>query len=65
MLTIISPQQFKQIPWKNGKGTTTELAISDGGTLDHFAWRLSIASVVEDGEFSDFSPTLTLNPLLV
>lgn len=55
MLTIISPDQFKQIPWKNGKGTTTELAINDGGTLDDFEWRLSIASVVEDGAFSDFS----------
>jgi len=55
MITIISPAQFKQIPWKNGKGSTTELAISEGGTLDDFAWRLSIASVVENGEFSDFS----------
>lgn len=55
MFTIISPDQFKQIPWKNGKGTTTELAINDGGTLDNFNWRLSIASVVENGEFSDFS----------
>ncbi len=55
MITIISPAQFKQIPWKNGKGTTTELAINEGGTLDDFDWRLSIASVVEDGEFSDFS----------
>jgi uncharacterized protein len=55
MISIISPKQFKQIPWKNGKGLTTELAINDGGTLDNFAWRLSIASVVEDGEFSNFS----------
>jgi len=28
MLTIIPPAQFKQIPWKSGKGVTTELAIS-------------------------------------
>jgi len=54
MLNIISPSQFKQIPWKNGKGITTELAISDGGTLNDFDWRISIASVVEDGDFSDF-----------
>ncbi|PCI62205.1 MAG: hypothetical protein COB35_04515 [Gammaproteobacteria bacterium] len=54
MLSIISPDQFKQIPWKNGKGVTTELAINDGGTLTNFEWRLSIASVVSDGEFSDF-----------
>ncbi|MCW8876531.1 MAG: HutD family protein [Kangiellaceae bacterium] len=55
MLKIIAPQSFKLIPWKNGKGTTTELAISDGGTLEDFDWRLSIASVIENGEFSDFS----------
>jgi hypothetical protein len=55
MLTIISPDQFKTIPWKNGKGITTELAINEGGTLDDFAWRLSIASVVENGEFSNFT----------
>lgn len=55
MFKIISPDQFKQIPWKNGKGITTELAISKNGTLDNFDWRLSIASVVENGDFSDFS----------
>jgi len=55
MLTIISPAQFKQIPWKNCQGITSELAINEGGTLTDFNWRLSIASVVEDGEFSNFS----------
>lgn len=55
MITIISPQAFKTIPWKNGKGETTELAINSGGTLEHFDWRLSIAKVIEDGPFSDFS----------
>ena len=55
MIKMIPPSDFKQIPWKNGKGITTELAISEGGTLDNFDWRISIASVVEDGVFSDFS----------
>ncbi len=55
MLTILSPETFKTIPWKNGLGHTTELAISDGGNLDNFDWRLSIASVVNDGDFSNFS----------
>jgi len=55
MLTVITPAQFKKIPWKNGKGTTTELAISENSTLDDFSWRLSIASVVTNGAFSDFS----------
>ena len=55
MLTIFSAENFKTVPWKNGLGHTTELAISDGGNLDDFAWRLSIASVVNDGDFSNFS----------
>jgi hypothetical protein len=55
MIKIIPADQFKTIPWKNGKGQTTELAISEDGTMDDFDWRLSIASVVEDGPFSDFT----------
>jgi environmental stress-induced protein Ves len=55
MITILSPKQFKTIPWKNGQGETIELAINVGGKLDDFIWRLSMASVVEDGVFSDFS----------
>tara|TARA_B100000676_G_scaffold309970_1_gene375107 strand:- start:1907 stop:2512 length:606 start_codon:yes stop_codon:yes gene_type:complete len=55
MLKILSPETFKTIPWKNGLGHTTELAINSGGNLDNFDWRLSIASVVNDGEFSNFS----------
>jgi len=55
MIKIIPPQQFKTIPWKNGLGETTELAINQGGNLDDFDWRLSIASVVNDGVFSNFT----------
>ncbi len=51
MLTVFSPENFRTIPWKNGLGHTTELAISEGGSLDDFDWRLSIASVVNDGDF--------------
>jgi len=54
-ITIVPPQDFKTIPWKNGLGETTELAISEGGTLTDFDWRLSIATVAQDGIFSDFS----------
>jgi len=55
VIEIIEPEQFSTIPWKNGLGETTELAINNAGTLDKFDWRLSIASVVTDGLFSDFS----------
>jgi len=43
---------YRAMPWANGRGTTLELARADGpgGML----WRLSIASVIEDGPFSLF-----------
>jgi uncharacterized protein len=52
---IIPPNDFKRLPWKNGKGETIELAINEGGTLADFEWRISMARVSEDGPFSDFS----------
>ena len=54
-VTLLSPKDFKKMPWKNGLGTTTELAIghaSLGGA--QFAWRISRASVKDDGAFSAF-----------
>lgn len=55
MIKIIAPEQFKKVPWKNGKGATIELAISLGGTIGGFDWRISMATVKEDGPFSDFT----------
>lgn len=55
MFNIISPNRFKQIPWKNGAGVTSELAISEGHNIADFTWRISIAKVEQDGAFSDFS----------
>lgn len=54
-IEITSPDQFHQSLWKNGKGKTTQLAISSGHDLTNFDWRLSIASVVENGAFSNFT----------
>ena len=52
---IISPSQFKTVRWKNGKGSTKELLFESTEDDDVFAWRLSMAPVTEDGQFSDFS----------
>lgn len=42
-------------PWKNGGGTTWEIAAEPPGTgLDAFDWRLSIAQVAAPGPFSMF-----------
>jgi hypothetical protein len=42
-------------PWKNGGGSTREIAAyPPGSNLDDFAWRVSIANVEADGPFSRF-----------
>lgn len=45
------------MPWKNGRGATTELAIHPEGadlSVRPFDWRISVADVIEDGDFSPF-----------
>lgn len=43
------------MPWKNGGGVTTEIAVfPEGAGLDDFEWRLSMARVASDGPFSTF-----------
>jgi environmental stress-induced protein Ves len=43
------------MPWKNGGGTTTEIAVApEGASLDDFDWRISMAHVGQDGPFSSF-----------
>ncbi|MBP0437421.1 HutD family protein [Tianweitania sediminis] len=45
----------KRMPWKNGKGMTTEIAVHpSGASVADFEWRISTASVAEDGAFSLF-----------
>ena len=44
------------MPWKNGGGVTTEIAVfPEGAGLDDFEWRLSMATVATDGPFSLFA----------
>ena len=57
-MNILSPKDYKKMPWKNGKGTTTEIAIyPPDSTLNanNFIWRLSSAEISESGNFSEFS----------
>ena len=43
------------MPWKNGQGSTTELAVEPpGAMLDDFLWRVSIAELRAPGPFSTF-----------
>ena len=54
-LTILGPETFLAMPWRNGLGSTIELLKQDLPGGDGFAWRLSMADVATDGEFSNFS----------
>ena len=52
----VTPGTARRMPWKNGGGTTLELAIEPpGATLEGgFNWRLSSAEVRASGPFSRF-----------
>ena len=54
-MRILRASDYKVMPWKNGGGETTEIAVSpDGAGLADFDWRVSIAKVASDGPFSAF-----------
>jgi environmental stress-induced protein Ves len=49
-------ENYKVMPWKNGLGTTTQLAIfphKEEFSLQTFLWRVSIASVETENSFSE------------
>jgi environmental stress-induced protein Ves len=51
----LTAEDYVVMPWKNGGGTTTQLAISPpDATLENFDWRISTAQVASDGPFSAF-----------
>jgi environmental stress-induced protein Ves len=55
MVRIIRSADYPTRPWKNGGGTTRDIAVSPpGASLDDFDWRLSLAQVDRDGPFSRF-----------
>ena len=55
-MTILIPfASLSAAPWKNGSGSTTEIAIAPGdATLHSFDWRLSLATIAHSGAFSQF-----------
>jgi environmental stress-induced protein Ves len=52
--TLLRPEDYRVMPWRNGQGSTTEIAVSPGRD-GRFRWRFSIADVAASGPFSDFS----------
>ncbi|UVW28326.1 HutD family protein [Massilia sp. H6] len=55
MTVLIQFASLSPVPWKNGGGSTTEIAIGppDSGFED-FDWRVSLATIEKDGAFSQF-----------
>ena len=56
-MKILRRDDYKVMPWKNGGGITTEIAVfppESGLGVTPFQWRVSIADAAQDGPFSKF-----------
>lgn len=53
-IQLYRAEDYPRMPWRNGGGTTQEVACNPGGSTARFDWRLSIADVGQDGGFSAF-----------
>ena len=51
---VLKPEDYRQMPWKNGLGTTCEILREPAGDDVPFDWRVSIAEIKENGPFSLF-----------
>lgn len=55
-MEIVRAEECRVMPWKNGGGSTIEIAAGPpGASLDGFDWRVSMARVASDGPFSHFA----------
>jgi environmental stress-induced protein Ves len=52
---VIEKTLFRDMPWANGMGVTTELFAHKNEQADRILWRISMASVPSDGPFSHFA----------
>lgn len=52
---VIRNRDLARVPWKNGGGTTAEIAaFPEGSAFETFGWRISMADVASNGPFSIF-----------
>jgi uncharacterized protein len=55
MHRLLKPADYVRMPWKNGGGQTTQIAVHPAGAAAaEFDWRVSVADVATDGPFSHF-----------
>jgi hypothetical protein len=55
MTRLIPYTSLESCSWKNGGGSTTQIAVfPPGADLDQFDWRISLANIASDGPFSQF-----------
>ncbi len=52
MIKLLRHSDYQKKIWKNGRGSTLEIAVSPAGA--EFDWRLSMADIIESGPFSEF-----------
>jgi len=56
---LLDPGRYRVMPWKNGGGTTAEVAVhaeaQPTAAPARFLWRISVATIDRDGPFSDFA----------
>lgn len=52
---LLTPADYRRMPWKNGGGQTLEIATEPPGAgTESFVWRVSVAEIERDGPFSAF-----------
>ncbi|MEW2549887.1 HutD family protein [Streptomyces sp. NPDC047002] len=51
---VLRERAYRRVPWKNGGGTTQEVAACPSAGGDGFDWRVSVADVAAEGPFSAF-----------
>ncbi|MYM97876.1 HutD/Ves family protein [Duganella vulcania] len=55
MTQLIQYASLRPAPWKNGGGSTTEIAVFPASAgFDEFDWRVSLATISQSGPFSCF-----------
>ncbi|NKD88773.1 HutD family protein [Haematospirillum sp. 15-248] len=53
-MRLLTPDRYRRMPWRNGRGMTTELAREPEDGMGNFLWRVSISEVSRQGPFSLF-----------